>query len=153
MTDMHLWAESYDRDLRDILALQSEAARGIAREIQVTLTPQERVQLAKTRTVNPGAYEAYLKGRYYWNKRSPEAVKTGAEYLQQAVEKDPTYVAAYAGLADCAGVAGFWGFVSPEQGCGRAKALARKALEIEETAEAHASLGFALMHYDFDFFA
>jgi TolB-like protein len=152
-TDMHLWAESYDRDLRDILALQSEVARAIASEIRVTLTPQERVQLTKTRPVNPSAYEAYLKGRYYWNKRSPEAVKKGAGYFQKAIEKDPTYVAAYAGLADCAGVAGFWGFVSPEQGCGRAKALARKALEIEETAESHASLGWAIMHYDFDFLA
>jgi TolB-like protein/Flp pilus assembly protein TadD len=152
-TDMHLWAESYDRDLRDILALQSEVARAIASEIQVTLTPQERVQLTKTRPVNPSAYEAFLKGRYYWNKRSPEAVKKGAVYFQKAIEKDPTYLAAYAGLADCAGVAGFWGFVPPEEGCGRAKALARKALEIEETAEARASLGWAIMHYDFDFLA
>jgi tetratricopeptide (TPR) repeat protein len=152
-TDTHLWAESYDRDLRDILALQSEVARAIAREIQVTLTPQERVQLEKARPVDPGAFEAYLKGRYYWNKRSPQAVKKCGEYLQQAIEKDPTYVAAYAGLADNAGVAGFWGFVPPEEGCGRAKALARKALEIEETAEARASLGWAIMHYDFDFLA
>ncbi len=152
-TDMHMWAESYDRDLRDILALHLEVARAIAKEIQVTLTPQERVQLAKTRLVNPGAYEAYLKGRYYWNKRSPQAVKKCGDYLQAAVEKDPTYVAAYAGLADCAGVAGFWGFVSPELGCGRAKALAQRALEIDETAEAHASLGWAITHYDFDFFA
>ena len=152
-TDMHMWAESYDRDLRDILALHLEVARAIAKEIQVTLTPQERVQLAKTRLVNPGAYEAYLKGRYYWNKRSPQAVKKCSDYLQEAVEKDPTYVAAYAGLADCAGVAGFWGFVSPERGCGRAKPLAQSALEIDETAEAHASLGWAIMHYDFDFVA
>jgi TolB-like protein len=152
-TDTHLWAESYDRDLRDILTLQSEVARAIAREIQAKLTPMEQEQLARTRPVKPDAYEAYLKGRYYWNKRSPEAVRKCGEYLQQAVEKDPTYVAAYSGLADNAGVAGFWGFVSPEEGCGRAKALARKALEIEETAEAHASLGWAITHYDFDFFA
>ncbi len=94
-----------------------------------------------------------MKGRYYWNKRSPQAVKKCGDYLQAAVEKDPTYVAAYAGLADCAGVAGFWGFVSPELGCGRAKALAQRALEIDETAEAHASLDWAITHYDFDFFA
>ena len=152
-TDKHLWAESYDRDLRDILALQSEVARAIASEIQIKLTPQEQKQLARARPVNPEAYEAYLKGRYYWNRRTPEGVKKGAEYFQQAIEKDPAYAAAYAGLADSAGIAGWWAFEPPEQGCGRGKAAARKSLEIEETAEAHASLGWALMHYDWDFLA
>ncbi len=148
--ETHLWAESYERNLSDVLTLQSEVAQAIAREIQVKLTPQEHAQLARAGLVNPEAYEAYLKGRYYWNKRSGEAVKKGAEYFRRAIEKDPTYAAAYAGLADCAGVAGFWGFVSPEDGCGRAKAAAQKALDIDETAEAHASLGWAILHYDWD---
>ena len=152
-TDTHLWAERYERDLRDILALQSEVARAIAEEIQIKLTPRERAQLGQTRMVNPEAYEAYLKGRYYWNKRTPDAVKRGAEYFHLAIEKDPTYAAAYASLADGAAVTGFWGFVSPEEGFGRAKSTARKALEIDETAEAHAALGWALLHYDFDFSA
>jgi tetratricopeptide (TPR) repeat protein len=91
--------------------------------------------------VNPAAYEAYLKGRYYWNKRTPDAVKRGAEYFHLAIEKDPTYAAAYASLADGAAVTGFWGFVSPEEGFGRAKSTARNAL------------GWALLHYDFDFSA
>jgi len=150
-SDIHLWAESYDRGLRDILGLQSEVACAIAEEIRAKLKPNEHDQLARVRPVNPDAYEAYLKGRFYWNKRTPAAVKKGAEYFQQAVEKDPSYAAAYAGLADSAIVAGWWGFIPPDQGCGRAKAAARKALEIEETAEAHASLGFALLHYDFDY--
>src|SRR5207248_610781 len=149
-TDSHLWAESYERDLRDILALQVEVASAIATEIQVKLTPQDRKQLARTRPVNPEAYEAYLKGRFCWNKRTPHGVKKGAEYFEQAIDKDPTYAAAHAGLADCAGIAGWWGFVPPEEGCGRAKEAARKSLEIEETAEAHASLGWAIIHYDFD---
>jgi len=150
-TDMHLWAESYDRDLRDILALQSQVASAIAREVEVKITPQEQAHLARTRPVEPEDYEAYLKGRYYWNKRTGEGVKKGTEYFQQAIEKDPTYAAAYAGLADCAGIAGWWGFVSPDQGCGQAKVAARKALEIDETlADAHASLGWALLHYDWD---
>ena len=150
-TDKHLWAEEYERDLRDVIALQSEVARAIVAEIQAKLTPSEREQLARSRPVNPEAYEAYLKGRFYWNKRTPAGVKKGAEYFQQAANKDPTYAAAYTGLADCAGVAGFWGFASPAEGCGRAKAAALRALEIEDTAEAHASLGFAILHYDFDY--
>jgi TolB-like protein/Tfp pilus assembly protein PilF len=149
-TDRHLWAESYDRDLRDVLALQSEVTQAIVREIQVKLTFQEQAKLARVRAIDPEVYEAYLKGRYYWNKRTVEGIKSGAAYFQQAIEKDPTYAAAYAGLADSAGIAGLWGFVPPEQGCGRAKGAARKSLEIEETAEAHASLGWAIIHYDFD---
>ena len=150
-TDEHVWAESYDRDLRDILSLQSELARAIAREIEAKVSPRDQEKLAYTRRVDPAAYEAYLKGRYHWNKRTPEGVRKGGEYFQQAIEKDPTYAAAYAGLADSAGMAGFWGSVCPEDGCRKAKIAAQKALEIEETAEAHASLGWAIAHYDFDF--
>jgi TolB-like protein len=148
--DSHLWAESYDRDLRDVLALQADVTQAIVREIQVRITAQERAKLARVRPVDPEAYEAYLKGRYHWNKRNGPGIRKGVEYFQQAIEKDPTYAAAYAGLADSAGIAGWWGFVPPEQGCGRAKAAARKSLEIEETAEAHAALGWAIIHYDFD---
>jgi len=149
-TDSHLWAEVYDRDLRDVLALQSEVTQAIVREIQVKLTPKEQAKLARVRLVDPEAYEAYLKGRYHWNKRSGPGIRKGVGYFQQAIEKDPTYAAAYAGLADSAGIAGLWAFVPPEHGCGRAKAAARKSLEIEESAEAHASLGWAIIHYDFD---
>jgi TolB-like protein/Flp pilus assembly protein TadD len=151
VTDAHVWAESYDRDLRDVLALQSEVAEAVATEVQAKLTQQDREQLARARTVVPEAYEAYLKGRYHWNKRNPIGVKKGAEYFQEAIERDVTYAAAYAGLADCAGLAGFWGFVNPEQGCLKAKAAAHKSLEIEDTAEAHASLGWAILHYEYDY--
>jgi len=150
-TDAHIWGETYDRDLRDILALHSEVAQAIAKEIQITLTPREKMQLARTQPIDPEVYEAYLKGRYHWNKRSGKDIKKGAEYFQSATERDPTYAAAHAGLADSAGIAGFWSFVSPGEGCGKAKAAARKSLELEETAEAHASMGWAVMHYDWDF--
>jgi TolB-like protein/tetratricopeptide (TPR) repeat protein len=149
-TDTHLWAESYDRDLRDVLPLQTEVTQAIVREIQIRITPQEQAKLARVHPVDPEAYEAYLKGRYHWNKRNGPGIRKSTEYFQQAIEKDPTYAAAYAGLADSAGSSGWWALVTPEQGCGRAKAAARKSLEIEETAEAHASLGWAIMHYDFD---
>ena len=152
-TDRHIWAESYERDLRDIFALHSEVARAIAARIQITLTSREQMQLERVRPVDPEAYEAYLKGRHHWNRRSADDLKKAIEYFQQAIEKEPSYAAAYAGLADCAGIAGMWGFAAPAEGCGRAKIAARKSLEIEETAEARASLGWATLHYDWDFSA
>jgi tetratricopeptide (TPR) repeat protein len=151
-TDTHLWAECYERDLRDVLTLQAEVARAIAREIQVKLTPQEQAFFAKARAVDPEAYEAYLKGRYHWNRRSGENLARAARYFQHAVAKDASYAAAYAGLADCANSAGWWCFVSPEEGCGKAKMLARKALDRDNSlSEAHSSLGWALLFYDVDF--
>jgi eukaryotic-like serine/threonine-protein kinase len=150
--EMHLWAESYERDLRDVLALQAELAQAIVREIRVKLTPQEQAIFAKVRAVDPEAYEAYLKGRYHWNRRSGEGLERAARYFQQAVAQDANYAAAYAGLADCANIAGFYGFVSPEEGCGKGKILAKKVLAMDNSlSEAHASLGWALFFYDFDF--
>jgi TolB-like protein/Tfp pilus assembly protein PilF len=150
-SDTHLWAESYERDLRDILRLQSEISRAVAQEIQAKLTPAERERLTRSRSVSPEAYELYLRGRHYWNMRNAQGFTKGAEYFLKAISVDPNYAAAYAGLADCSGSSGFWGFTSPAEGCGKAKAAATKSLEIEETAEAHTSLGWALIHYDFDF--
>jgi serine/threonine protein kinase/TolB-like protein len=150
-TDRHLWAESYERDLRDVLALQSEVAQAIAKEIQIKLTPQEQAHLASARPVNPEAHEAYLKGRYYWNLRTEEGLKKGIEYFQQAIEKDPGYALAYAGLADTYGVLATWNVMAPKEAYPRAKAAAFKALEMDEAlAEAHASLGAAREEYDWD---
>jgi TolB-like protein len=151
-TDTHLWADSYERDLRNVLTLQSEVAQAIAREVQVKLTPQEEAHFAQVHTVEPEAYEAYLKGRYHWNKRSGDALTKGAECFQQAIEKDPSYAAAYAGLADCASSAGWLSFISPDEGCGKGKRLAQKALDMDHNlAEAHSSLAWATAHYDYDF--
>jgi TolB-like protein/Tfp pilus assembly protein PilF len=152
--DQHLWADSYDRDLRDVLALQSEVAQSIAREVQVKLTPQEQAHFAHVHPVDPEAYEAYLKGRYHWVTRSGEGLPKAVQYFQQAIARDPTYTPAYAGLADCLCGLGVWGFVSPDEGCGKAKGLARQALDMDPgLAEAHASLAWATMWYDYDFLA
>jgi TolB-like protein/Flp pilus assembly protein TadD len=150
--DTHLWAESYDRELRDILALQSEVAQAIAHEIQVKVTPREQFQLSQTQPVEPAAYHAYLRGRYHWNKRSGEAVKKGADYFRQAIEKDEAYAPAYAGLADSLVILGYWGFASPEESTRRAREVALRALEIDDAfGEAHASLAFAIHMYNWDF--
>jgi TolB-like protein/Flp pilus assembly protein TadD len=152
--DTHVWAESYDRDLRDILALQSEVARAIAREMRIKLTAIDQARLPKAQSVEPEAYEAYLRGRYYWNKRSGDALTKGAQCFQQAIDRDPAYAAGYSGLADCASSAGWFGFLPPDQAFGKGKALALKAIELDPALpEAHASLAWALTHYDFDFLA
>ena len=155
MKETHLWAESYERDLRNVLALQSEVAQAIAREIKVKLTPQERAQLAKVQQpVEPEAYEAYLKGRYYWNRRNPEGLKRAVQYFEQAIEMDPTYAVGYAGLADGLSILALWSLVGPEEGCGKAKRLALRALEIDGSlAEAYASLAWATTLYDYNFSA
>jgi TolB-like protein/Flp pilus assembly protein TadD len=150
--DIHLWAESYDRDLRDVLALQSEVAQAIAREIQVKLTPQEKALFAQVHPIDPQAYEAYLKGRYYWNRRSPDGFPKAVQYFQEAIAKDPGFAAAYTGLADClSGLSGF-SIISPADGLGKAKELAFRALELDPgLAEAHASVAWVKMWYDYDF--
>lgn len=151
-TDTHLWAESYDRDLRDVLALHSELARAIANEIQVKLTPVDHARFGEARPINPEAYEAYLKGRYHWNRRTAEGFAKAVQYFQQAIAKDPAYAAAYSGLADCFSTLGVLCVVSPNDGCGKGKALAQRALELDPgLAEAHVSLALSTMWYDHDF--
>ena len=151
-TDTHLWAESYERDLRNVLALHSEVAQAIAKEIQVTLTPQERAHLADSTKVDAQAYEAYLKGRYHWNRRSSDGLPKAARYFQEAIAKDHNFAAAYAGLADSLSGLGIFGFVSPSDGFGKAKHLASRALELAPgLAEAHASAAWVALWYDFDF--
>ena len=149
-TDAHVWAETYERDLRDVLSLQAEMAHTIATEIRVKLTPQEELRFARAHKVNPEAYEAYLKGRFYWNKRTLDGFTKASQYFQQAIDKDPSYAAAYAGLADTASRLGWWGFVPPKEGCAKAKAAAKKALELDESlADGHAAHGFAILYYDY----
>lgn len=141
------WAESYDRDLKDIVSLQDAVARTIANRIHVTLSPGRESRLAARRSVDPDAYEAYLKGRYYWNKRTADGMQKAETYFQQAVNKDPSYGAAYSGLADCNSGLTWHGFTSPAQTLPKAHAAALKAIEIDpESAEAHASLGLVLNH-------
>jgi len=143
-TDRHLWADTYERDYGDILALQSEVAKTIAQEIKIKLTPQEQTRLAESPRVNSAAYDRYLRGRYQWNKRTPEGVQKGMEYFQQAIADDPGYALAYAGLADSYILLGNLGVLELNTAIPDAEAAAKKALELDDRlAEAHASLGIA----------
>jgi TolB-like protein/DNA-binding winged helix-turn-helix (wHTH) protein/Flp pilus assembly protein TadD len=142
-----VWTESYDRELKDVLAVQDSVVRSIANQIHIALTEEQEERLAAPRQISPEAYEAYLKGRYYWNKRTGESMQKAEQYFAQAIDNDPTYAAAYSGLADCNSGLTWHGFKSPADALPKAYAAARKALEINpESAEAHASLGLAMTH-------
>ncbi len=150
-TDRHLWAEEYNRDLRDILSLQNEVAAAITREVRVALTPEEQAGLARRPPVNLAAYEAYLKGRYYWNQRTETGLRKGIEFFQQTIELDPTSALAYSGLADCYTGLGYLSYLAPKDAFPPAKAAAAHALELDATlAEPHASLAYARLYYDWD---
>jgi len=151
-TDKTLWSNSYQREVRDVLSLQSDVATAIVDEIRITLAPQERARLASARPVDPEAYEAYLKGRYYWNRRTGEDIERSIQYFQQAVDKDPTYALAYSGLADAYHVLWVYSNVAPGQYHAQAKAAALKALQLDDNlAEAHTSLAAILVDDEWDF--
>jgi TolB-like protein/DNA-binding winged helix-turn-helix (wHTH) protein/Flp pilus assembly protein TadD len=152
--DKHLWAESYEGDLRDTLALQEKVARAIAEQIRIEVTPQEQAKLKAAKTVDPDAYEAYLKGRYFWNKRTADGLEKAVDYFNQAIAKDPAYAAAYSGLADTYALLGDWQYavMTPKEALPKAKAAALKALERDDSlSEAHTSLAFCLDGFDWDF--
>jgi len=149
-TDTHLWAQSYDRELQDVLVLQSEVARAIAREIQVAVTPEEGRRLASARPINPEAHEACLRGRFHWYKLTPENLDTALEYFQLALKKDPNCVLAYAGIAYVWLSRGETG-VPPHEAFPKAKAAALKAIELDDTlAEAHQVLASVRLAYEWD---
>lgn len=150
-TEKHLWAESYESDLIDVLRLQGEVARAIATQIRIKLSPQEQVRMAASRPVDRETYEAYLKGRFYWNKRTNAGTRKAIEYFQRAIERDAGYAPAYAGLADSYIWLSILGGAAPKESYPRAKATALKALELDDTlAEAHTSLAQVLQHYEWD---
>jgi len=151
--DKHLWAQSYEGDIRDALTLQNKVARAIAEQIRVTLSRDEQAALENAKAVNPEAYQAYLAGRYFWNKRTGDGLKKAIDYFSQAIEKDPNYAQPYTGLADAYALSGDWeyGVLSPEVAFPKAKAAATKALALDDSlAEAHTSLAFVLDLYDWD---
>lgn len=151
--DKHLWAESYEGNLRNTLELQNQVARAIAEQIRVELTPHEQGVLKSARVVDPKAYEDYLKGRYFWNKRTADGLKKAVDYFDQAIAKDPNYASAYSGLADTYALLGDWQYavMTPKEALPRAKAAAMKALELDNTlSEAHTSLAFCLDGFDWD---
>jgi TolB-like protein/Flp pilus assembly protein TadD len=142
-----LWIESYDRELRDLLAVQDSVVGSIASEIHIALTEEQRRRLTNSRPKVPKAYVAYLKGRYYWNRRTGDGIEKAEQYFQQAIDLDSTYGAAYSGLADCNSGLAWHGFRDPADALPEAYSAAHKAIEIDpQSAEAHASLGLVLSH-------
>ena len=153
-TDKHLWSQSYEGELRDTLALQNKVARAIADQIRINLTPLEQAALKNVKVVNPEAYESFLKGRYFWNKRTGDGLKVALAYFNQAIEEDPKYAEAYSGLADTYALLGDWQYavMTPKEAFPKAKAAAIKALELDNAlGEAHNSLAFVLDGFDWDF--
>jgi TolB-like protein/DNA-binding winged helix-turn-helix (wHTH) protein/Tfp pilus assembly protein PilF len=150
----HIWAETYERELRDVLVLESEVARAVARAIAMTLAPEAEARLARAHPVRPESYQDYLRGRYFFNRRTEVALRQALGYFQRAVAADPGSAPGYTGLADCywsLGASSIVGGLPPRQAMPEAKAAALKALEIDGTlAEAHASLAMVHLLYDWD---
>lgn len=146
--DQHLWAEEYQRYLRDVLYLQREVARDIAEQVRVTLTPNERTRLATAGAVDPVAYESYLRGRSFWNQRSEASLLKAIDQFNKAIEADPGYAPAYSGLADCYTTLGYLSYLDPLDAFPRARDAAGKALELDPSlAEAHASLAYYNLYH------
>jgi TolB-like protein/DNA-binding winged helix-turn-helix (wHTH) protein/Tfp pilus assembly protein PilF len=152
-TDQHLWADTYESQIGDVLSLQNRVSSAIVDEIRIKLSPEDKERLSRNPSVSPAAYEDYLKGRYYWNRRSGEGFTKAIEYFEDATRRDPQYALAYAGLADCYGIIGatIYGNVPAAEAAPKAKAAAVRALEIDPTlAEAETSLATAKFNYDWD---
>ena len=146
-----LWGERYNRRMAEIFAIEDEIAKKISEGLRIRLSGDEEKRLAKRFTQDTKAYQLYLKGRYYWVKRTPETLKKALEYFRQAVEEDPDYALAYAGLADCYIVLGWQGVVAPKEGLPKAKAAAMKAVALDDDlAEAHTALANSLALHDWN---
>jgi len=152
-TDRHVWSQSYQGELRDTLALQNDVARAIAEQIRINVNPQEQAALRNVTVVNPVAYESYLKGRYFWNKRTADGLKVALAYFNEAIDEDSKYAQAYSGLADTYALLGDWqyGVMTAKEALPKAKAAAMKAVELDSgLGEAHNSLAFCLDGFDWD---
>jgi TolB-like protein/Tfp pilus assembly protein PilF len=151
LTDAHLWAEIYDRKLTDIFSVESDIAKTIADTLQAKLTGSEKTAISKKPTANPEAYELYLKGRFFWNKRTGADLRKAIDYFNQAIGKDPNYAPAYSGLADSYLLLSPYGAAAPKDSIPQAKAAVKRALELDGTLpEAHASSARILSGFDFD---
>jgi TolB-like protein/DNA-binding winged helix-turn-helix (wHTH) protein/Flp pilus assembly protein TadD len=153
-SDKHLWSQSYEGAVKDTLALQSKVAQAIADQIRINLNEQEQAALKNVKVVNPQAYESYLKGRFFWNKRTADGLKVALAYFNQAIDEDPTYAPAYSGLSDTYALLGDWQYavMTPKEALPKAKAAANNAIALDNSlGEAHNSLAFCLDGYDWDF--
>jgi len=147
----YLWSETYERDMKDLFAIQKEISRAIVDALRFRLAGEQYERLARAYTASPKAYDLHLKGRYYWNKRTEVGLRQSVEYFQQAVVEDPNYALGYAALADAYALLASYGLSSPKEVMLKAKAAALKALEIDDTlGEAHGSLGFVKSFYDWE---
>ncbi len=152
LTDAHLWAEIYDRKLTDLFSVESDIAKTIADTLQAKLTGSESTAMSNKPTENPEAYELYLKGRFFWNKRTGQDLKTACDYFQQAIAIDPNYATAYAGLAESYILIPLFDAGSPQDYFPKAKAAAERAIELQETsAEAHTALALLFCFSDVNF--
>lgn len=149
-TDQHIWAESYDGAVSDLLSLEDRVAKDIATKVAINLTPDQQERFLHTHAVDAEAYQDYLRGRFFWNQRTAEAYTKALEYFQKAVDRDTGYAAAYAGLADTYLLLGGYGISSQNDAIPKAREAAKKALEREDLAEAHASLALIAVNYDWD---
>lgn len=148
-TDRHLWAETYERDLRHMVELQGEIAQSVVRAIRAKVSSEEHARLADHRSVNPEAYEAYLKGRYFLAKRTADGMNRAVQYFREAIERDTQYGEAYSGLADTYDVLGMYEFLPPDQSFPMVKQAANRALQIDGTlAEAYTARAIASSMYD-----
>ncbi len=147
----HIWSDQFDREIKDIFAIQEEISLTIVDHLKLRLLKGEKEKILKRHTEDHEAYDYYLKGRYFWNRRYEKGMQRGLQYFQQAIEKDPGYALPYVGIADAFGTLGLFSFMPPHQAYSRAKAATKKALEIDPgLAEAYASLGWITMWYDWD---
>ena len=152
--DSQVWAETFDRKLTDIFSVESDVAKAIADQLRAHITRQEEQVIAAKPTKNIEAYDAYLRGRYFWNKRTSDGIKHAIEHFQQSIERDPDFALGHAGLADSYIALTFYNFAAPHETMPKAKESAIKALALDDTlAEAHASLAHILMNYDWNWSA
>jgi serine/threonine protein kinase/Tfp pilus assembly protein PilF len=150
-TDQHLWAETYERDLGDVLKLQSEVAQAIAQQVRIQLTPEQQARLHSAPAVNPRAYEAYLKGRFYRPDFTQSSIREAKGYFEEAVQEDPAFAAAYAGLADCYLNLGAYRWIPPQDAYRLGSEAVHKALQLDDTlGDAHSTLGYLNWRYSWD---
>jgi tetratricopeptide (TPR) repeat protein len=151
MTDSQLWGDRLTRSTTDIFAVQEEMATEIAKSLRVRLSPEEHQELVHRQTEDSEAYHAYLRGRHQWNKRTRDGFMRAIEHFEAAIDRDPRYAAAYTGLSDVYNVLGYYSFIAPRDAYPRARAASMRALElVPDLAEAHASLGYTRLFFDWD---
>src|SRR5262249_36971375 len=148
----HLWAQNYDQELHNLLDFENDLGKAIASQVEANLSPQRENFLSRVRTVDPEAYDLYLKGRYYWNQRTPAGLRQTFAYFQQAIPKDCRFALGYAGLADAYNISSILGVLPPKESLPQSRDAAEKAIALDPfLAEAHAALGVEKSHYEFDF--